>query len=544
MKVYKDRKRPASVNKVFAFLRRHILVIVVALIFVVGVIATIMIVNREDHRTDGENGAISILQPATEVRLAMYNPKSFDPLASSDEDVVYINQLVYAYLFRLDSGLNIAPDMVESYIPNREAGSVELVLKEGITFSDGTAMNAYDVEYTINTIIELGKESPYFTYASKIAKVFVTGRNSLFIEFASPNDAALDNLVFPIVSAEAYNKSKFNVGGGPYKYGEYVAEKSLSLEPNELYYGSVPSMPVYIGLVKDKAILPGLTTMDDVTAYLSKEASADDIALDKMLRCRYIPSGELEYLGFNCNDNILSNSTMRRAIAYAIDRNEIINADYGKGAVISDSLYYPGFLGVEEGDSITYDPKKAAELLGTLGYADMNEDKLLEDENGQPITLKLLVRNDSGNRKDAAMSIVKNLNAVGISVEVITLYPGELTAYLRAGNFDMYLGGIKMDKQFKMAELFGSENYGKFDNETVLALIGQLEQCLSREEQKGVFTALKPLLNSELPYFCLGYKTYYFVSVSTLALTENPTFFDPYRYIGNWVWQKKITAEE
>ena len=539
-----NKKKNKYLDKALAFLRRHLLTIVVVAVFVAGVIATIMIVNRDERPDNGDEGAIAILQPASEVRLAMYEPRTFDPLSSSDEDVVYLNQLVYAYLFRLDSHLNIEPDIVESYIPNREAGSVEIVLKEDLTFSDGTAMNAYDVEFTINKIKEVGQISPYYNYVKKISNVFVTGRNSLFIEFASQGDAALDNLVFPIVSSEAYANIGFNIGGGPYRFGEYNAGKNLILEPNEKYYGEVPTISVYIGIVKNKDILPGFTAMDDVTAYMSKEASADEIALDKSLRCRYIPSGELEYLGFNCNNAILADSNMRLAIAYAIDRDTIVKDDYGNSAVVSDSLYYPGFLDVDENESIKYDPKKSSEILSSLGYMDTNEDKILENESGNPLSIRLLVNRDSGLRKDAAETIAKNLNAVGINVEIIQLSSGDMQTVLNGGSFDLYLAGIKLDKQFKMTELFGAYNYGKYKNETVISLINQLEQCLSREEQKGVFTALKPLLNIDLPYFAIAYKTYSFISVPSLAVKETPTYFDPYKAIQGWSWQKRVVKEE
>ena len=537
-------RRNTSIDKIFAFLRRHLLAIIVVIVVVSGIIATVMIVNRDDRPGDDDGGAIAILQPASEVRLAMYEPKSFNPLLSSDEDVVYINQLVYSYLFRLDNGLNIMPDIAESYVPNRETGSVEIVLKDDLIFSDGTAMNAYDVEYTIDTIKVIGETSPYYNYVKKISKVFVTSRNSLFIEFYSPKDAALDNLVFPIVSAESYRDYTFNVGGGPYKFGEYKAGKELILEANDKYYGEIPEISVVLSIVKNKEILPGLTTMDDVTAYISKEASADDVAIDKGLRCRYIPSGELEFIGFNCNNSILADSELRFAIASAIDRESIVKDDYANSGVVSDSLYFPNFLDVTAGEDVKYDPKKAAEILASLGYTDTNEDKVLENESGVPLSIRLLVRKDSGTRKDAAATIAKNLNAIGINVEVIQLASEEMTAVLKGGSFDMYLGGIKLDKQFKMTELFTSANYGRYDDETVLTLVSQLEQCLSREEQKGVFTVLKPLLNKELPYFSICYKTHSFVSVSSLAVKDGPTFFDPYRDIQHWSWQKKVTTEE
>ena len=540
----KTKKHNKASNPILNFLKRNILAIVVLLVFILGTIATIVIVNREGDTTPDDQGTIAILTPASESRIAMYNPKSFDPLASSDEDVVYLNQLIYGYLFRLDEGLNITPDLVEEYIPNRETASVEIKLYDGLRFSDGSRLSASDVVFTIDTIRYTGKKSPYFNYVSKIADVEITGTNSLVIKFFDPYNAALDNLVFPIVSEDDYNISDLRVGSGPYKYGDYNPERSLELVPNEYYHGVNPTVSVIINIVKNKDILAGLVTMDDVTAYISSDPASDNIAQDKSLRCRYIPSGELEYLGFNCNNPMLSDNRIRQAIAYAIDVEEILRDDYSGSVLSSDSLYYPQFLGVNDENSISYDPKKASEILASMDYKDTNEDKFVETPEGEAITLKLLVDNSQITRKDAAATIVKNLAAVGIKVEVIALDKNELLNVLKAGTFDMFIAGINLDKQFKMSELFNDANYGNFNDQTVISLVSQLDQCLSAEEQKAVFIALKPQLNSQIPYFALGYKAYYFVSVSSLSVTESPLFFDPYRGIGTWTWQKRMTVEE
>lgn len=541
---FKKRKTKKHNNEVFVFLKKHILTIIVLLIFIVGVIATTIIVNRESAKAPEEDGTITILTPTSESRIAMYNPKSFDPLASSDQDVVYLNYLVYGYLFRLDNGLNIYPDLVEEYIPNRETGSVDITLREGLCFSDGTPLTSSDVEFTIDTILYLGKKSPYFNYVKKIESVRLDGTYKLHIEFINPLDASLDNLVFPIVSASDYNISDFKVGAGPYKYANYNPERNIELLPNTYYHDTVPEIPVIINIVKNKDILAGLVTMDDVTAYLSSNISSDDIAKDKSLRCRFIPSGELEYIGFNCNNPLLADNRMRQAIAYAIDRDEIISDDYGGGVLLSDSIYFPGFLGVDDEDPIYHDHKKAADILKSLGYADINEDKFLETPEGENFTLRILMSNDSGPRKDAAATIKKGLATIGVNVEVIPLEPAELSKSLKNGDFDLYIAGISIDKQFKISELFNEANYGGFNDQTVISLVGQLEQCLTQEEQKAVFIALKPQLNSQLPYFSIGYKAYYFVSVPSLSVTEGPLFFDPYRDIAGWTWQRRTTVEE
>ena len=116
-------------------------------------------------------------------------------------------------------------------------------------------------------------------------------------------------------------------------------------------------------------------TMDAVTAYLSKDSDADAVAGDKSLGITEVTSGELEFLGFNLNSPMLSDRSFRQAIAKSIDRKAIIKDDYGSAAVISDSLYWPGFLGADTEKTILYEPKEATSIFKSLGCSDTDRSK-------------------------------------------------------------------------------------------------------------------------------------------------------------------------
>ena len=540
-KEYEKKKKRKILSRFSENLRRYFIYLVVLAVVIAGTIATIRIYNNSQEDENENSNTLIDYETATQYNLIMYEPNSFNPLASSDQDVVYLNQIIYSYLFRIGDNMNIVPDVVIDYTVNSEEGYVDLSLNTDVYYSNGINLDAADVQNTIARINEIGATSPYYAYTSKIKETYIYGTYGITVYFLDPADAALDNLVFPIVSTSGYDSSqRFTVGSGPYAYGEYNEGKSLTLEPNDYYSGLCSEYPIEIMMTKDKNSVPGLISMDAVTAYISSEQGIDVIAEDKNLNCKKIVSGELEYLGFNCDNELLQEKDFRRAIASAINRDSIIADDYGANAVASDSLYFPGFLGSDSKDTMVFDPKYSTDLLLGLDLRDVDEDGLLETSNGDDVIIKLIVRSDITSRVEAARSIAEQLMAIGIGVEVVPLSNTEMKTALGYKDFDLYLTGIQIDKQFDLRNLYRNNNYGNFKGDMVIGLTYELERAHSADELVDIFRNLKAALWDEMPYFGICYKYTYFVSVSTLETGQVPQYFNPYRNIQNWIWQKKI----
>ena len=541
---YRKDKEKKGFNKLVETLSRNVIILVVIAFAIAGAVATVHILGtrKDDQKTD--TGKVTTFEDTSSVYFAMYPPTSFNVCASSDEDVVYLDQIIYSSLFRLDDTLNVAPELVSSYETEPEEGAVYITLREAY-FSDGSQVTSHDVRDTISAIKKVGSSSPYYRYVSKIDGIDIDDITNFKLYFTSSSDAALDNLVFPIISSGLYSSGEsFAIGSGPYAYGKYEEGNILTLTPNQYYYDGVPAKNIEICFVKDKNSVPGLITMDAVTAYLSKDSDADAVAGDKSLGITEVTSGELEFLGFNLNSPMLSDRSFRQAIAKSIDRKAIIKDDYGSAAVISDSLYWPGFLGADTEKTILYEPKEATSILKSLGCSDSNEDGVLENVDGTRLSLRLLVCSDAGARVEAADSIANNLGNLGIEVNVIKTSQADMDSKLGSGDFDMYLAGINMDKQFRMSELFFTANCTGFSDTDVLSQISELEKCHSAEELVTIFASLKEALNDRIPYYCICYKTYSLLTVDTFESPVKPQYFNPYRSCEKWEWKKRVTTEQ
>lgn len=530
-------------QKIFDFLHRNIIIIIIITVVLAGGISTIAIVRGSGENEEEQKENVTY-ETMTDIYLAMDRVQTLNPLMSEDRDVFYISQLVYSSLFQLDETLNVEPEIVKTYKTNPSEGSVAITLRDDVKFSDGTKLTASDVSYTVNTILSIGESCPYYSYVNKIQSVQVNSQYDLVVHFEEPADAALDNLVFPIVSSASYRKDEERVpGSGQYAYGSYSKKESLKLKPNQYYYGDKAENRIEFKVVKNKDSVEGLMTMEAVTAYVSRDSNADARAEDKDLLVTSIPSGELEYLAFNFKNRYLKQKEVRQAIAKAIDTESLINDNYGGAAVQSDSLYFPGFLGTEnKKDVYDIDQKGAVDLLKKAGYRDSNEDGIMEDNKHKNISMTILVNRDGG-RQDTAAAIAESLKEIGIDTKVKALEWSAYRAAIKEGDFDLYLGGYKLDKKNDLRMMFRAGSGIGYDNRKVKALVGKLETCLSAEDQRAVYEELKLLLNDDLPYYGLCYKNYSFITVNPFHGEGVPTFFDIFRGCSSWTWEKTMTKE-
>ena len=532
--------------KVFDFLHRHIIVIIIAVVITASVLSTIAIVKGDAAPKKQKAEETATYVSMDTVYLAMDEVRTLNPLTSQAEDVYYLSQLVFSSLFQLDETLNIQPDIVSSYKADAKSGSVTIKLKENVRFSDKSPLTAYDVRFTVDQILRIGEESPYYEYVSRIDFVEVSGDYRLTVRFRDAADASLDNLVFPIVSSSDYTTEQIVcTGSGQYRCASFDSSRRLRLKANKYYYGEKAENTIEFKVIPDKSRTLGLMTTDAITAYMDTSADADVEAADKKLKAVQIPSGEMEYIGFNFDNLHLSKAEVRKAIAKAINTETLIEDDYSGAAISADSIYFPGFLGTEnKGDAYPQDLSGAAKLLADCGYEDSDEDGILEDKKGRELKVKILVNSNRENRLDAAHSIAEALQEIKIDAEVESLSWSEYRSRIKNGKFDLYVGGYQFDKKYDLTALFSGRNAIQFDHQEIRSCVRKLETSLSADEQKEVYQQLKKLLQDELPYYCLCYKVYTLVTVNHFNGDPNPTFFDPYRDCVSWTWEKTVVKED
>jgi peptide/nickel transport system substrate-binding protein len=267
--------------------------------------------------------------------------------------------------------------------------TMELALRQGVTFHNGETFDADDVVYTLNFVsnpdnkVLVQRNVNWIKSAEKMAPYKVR------IHLHKPYPAALEYLAgnVPIYPNEYYAKvgpeefGRNPVGCGPYRITEAEPGKRIVFERFEDYYaGSPKGKPAIKRLVQ--RTIPEVTTMvaELITGgldwiYMVPTDQAEK--LEKMPNLKVIKA-ETMRIGFlqmdatgRTGDTPMKDVRVRRAVCHAVDREAISkNLVKGQSRVVHAACYPSQFGCTEDVVKYDYDPAKAKQLLAEAGYPD------------------------------------------------------------------------------------------------------------------------------------------------------------------------------
>ena len=215
------------------------------------------------------------------------------------------------------------------------------------------------------------------------------------------------------------------------------------------------------------------------------------------------------YLGFNMEDPVVGDLRVRRAIAYALDRDTIIRYVMGGAARLASAILPPEhWAGAPALKPLSYDPARARELLQAAGYDKQNPLRITYKTSTNAVRVRI------------ATVIQDQLADVGIEVELRTYDWGTFYGDIKAGRFQMYSlawVGIKLPDIFRYTMHSESmpdagANRGRFADEKVDALIERAESSIDLEVQAELYRELQHYLLDSLPYVPLWYEDHYLVT--------------------------------
>lgn len=545
----KDKKSEASDSKFFRFLHKYWLYIVVVLAIVIVVLSSVNIYREEVLEIDPdvkyeEQNAISLASAPLD---------TLNPIISASEDTYYLTKLVYNGLFRYTDNLNVEGDLAESYSVDTEKAYIDIKLKDGIKWHDGSNFTAKDVKFTVNAIKSYGSGGIYYKNASKIYSVNVKDDLNLRIYFSNNYDCSLDDLTFPILPSSKYQsagkliKDKENfvpVGTGQYRYSSYNSLRELDLVPNETYHAERAQNNIKVKILPEKDISANMLEISAVTCYVDKSSQRKSLVSDKDLKMYDIVSNDVDFLVFNTLRPIFAEKNMRQAVCYAIDKEEILSDGYMDDGVLSDTIYYPGFLGTEEkGEAYKFSSSKALELLEKEGYKDEDSNGKLEDKDGKGISINILVNNDSASRVAAAKIMTENLRNIGFEVSTTAVARDEYTKLIEERNFDILVTGYEIEASYDLRQFFDGTNPWGYSNSEMLEKAREMNRLHSAEEYTDIYRELKEIMLEDAPYYSLCYKKMGLIGVKTFEAEQVPMFNDIYRNCNTWSWKTVIKDE-
>lgn len=532
-------------SKIINFIKKRWIWILAVLLLFAVIVSSIEIYKEEVLNIDPD---IKYKQKST-LYFAAERFDTLNPIVSQSEDVYYISKLLYDSLFDFDDNMNATPELVEKYTVDTEKASVYIKLKKGVKWHSGKALKSDDVRFTVNAVKQAGSKSPYYEKCSRIMYVNVKNNREFTIFFNNNYNCSLDILTFPIVPSAGYSTpyqfvtdtDGFKpVGTGMYMYSSYDYLKKLKLKPNKDYYADEVTNKIQVNILPDASYKSSLTEINEVTCYIDKSTDRYSIVKDKKLNMYDMISGQVEFVVFNTKKPYLASKEVRKAIACGIDTERIIRNSYASDAVLTDSLYYPNFLGVlDTGGMNEYDYDKASQMLTKAAIKDFDGDGFLEDVYGNRITLTILVKKSNAQRVSACKNIAKNMETLGFKVDVKALPSNQYKQAMASRNFDLLVAGCDMEETYDLREFFNGKNDWGYYNAELLTKSRELERLYTEEKQQQKYTQMKDALLDEMPYYALCYKKMGLVGISTFTADKLPTFNNIYKNCNTWSWKER-----
>ncbi len=403
------------------------------------------VINNEESTTESLSQAIE--NTATVVKdgkisLPFNETDGFNPFFAKSNENLYLSSLLFESLFTVDSGYNANPNLAQSISINGTTATVTIRLDADCRGAN--PINAYDVEYSFN----MAKNS--YNWSGTLAGVVsATAQSNSVIDFTLEfaDSLVAGKLTFPIVkSGTADTQTAIPTGSGDYYYSQ----------------GALRS-------VSDAEKVITLCSIDtNDSAENAFKIGKTDVYFNDLADCEYesitgttfnLQLNNMVYLGLNSARGAMTKH-VRSAIAAKIDAEEIAVSSYqGHATAIKLPVNPESEIAKKvslintKGDKITAD--KIIDRCGYTRYSGR-----AKTNGAYLLTFTLIVNNDNKYRVAAAYNIADSLNECGFLINVEALSFADYNQRISSGNYDMYLGEVKLDGSMDISQFFGSGALG------------------------------------------------------------------------------------
>ncbi len=428
-------------------------------------------------------------------------PQNLDPRFATDAVSERINQLLYARLVNFDESLLPRPGIADW----QQLDSLTYVFDlkpDRMSFANGEPVTAVDVVATYEFVLDKNNVSPHRQSLSVIESVDAIAGDRVEFKLKFPDPLFPAYLQLGIMPAGIAGQKQIAVenlvSSGTFslvskKQGRVVIKRRSDDQVVVFEQVKDPTVRV-LKLLNGEVDLMQNDLAPEMMAYLKKQNGI------KNLRRK---GQNFSYIGFNLEDNDTSKHRLRKAIAHAINREEIIRYVFQSSASPAESILPSShWAGHQELNGYAYKPELSRRTLQELGYDFNNPLRLVYKTSTDPFRIKL------------ATVIQNQLKAVGIELEIKSYDWGTFFGDIKSGNFQMYSlswVGINTPDIFKY--VFHSKslppdgaNRGRYKSSRLDNLLDQAQKATSLEQQKLLFHQVQEIVHSDLPYIPLWYE--------------------------------------
>lgn len=453
------------------------------------------------------------------------DPDTLFPWKATQFQAINVVQNLYGTLTEFDQDLNVIPGLAESWEPSEDGLTVTFMLREGVTFADGSDFDSADVVFSLEAIQEEATAAVAATSLASVASVEAVDATTVKLSLTAPDAALPANLAVINMAMLSSDDTEAGLnttpnGTGPFSFDARTPNQSITLNRNDAYWGDAAKLDsVEFRVIPDESSIVSamqagnvqLAVFDD--PVVAQTAESDDVSVQNTPQLSY------HALQFNATRGDLADVNVRLALQCAIDRQQVLDtAALGEGEVtgpITSPAYKsdPASRPCPERDL-----DKAAEYLAKAGKTD-------------GLTIKTIVsQGEYSTSVNEAQNLKSQAAEAGITLELEVLEIGTFVDRWIAADFDaaVALNGGRPDPDGMYGRYFTSDgNLNKvagYSSPELDALFAEGKQSSDPEERKAIYEKVSNELEDNAPWIWLFTSyTYTATSSGVQGFTPMPT---------------------
>ncbi len=463
-----------------------------------------------------------------------------------------IRNLMFNTLVRKNEKFEYVGELAKEISVSEDGKVITFNLRDNIKFHNGKNLTSADVKYTFEQLLASDnafKRGAFLeTVDDKVVPLVAlietpNPQTTVFnLSRTGIKNQVLSNLVpVPIIPEGSIDQQNEKpIGSGPFKFVSYDSAQSIvELEAFPDYWEGAPKISkLRVKTITDANSLQAELQSGGVDiAPLPTNLAPDaikNLGTSPNLQVKQFNGSNIQYLQFNTESAPLNKVKLRQAIAYAINREEIINKLLSGQATIAHSILPAESWAYNAGTQYSYEPEKAKQLVKESGYT------------SEVLKFKF----SAGNAATSQYSqVIQNaLKDIGLNVEIETLESSVLREQLAKGQFQMntgiWIGGnqdpIFLKDLFATGAIPGEKikccNRSRYSNPEFDKIIEQALNSPNQDQSKEFYSKAQEIVSNDLPMFPLWYPANMVVANKRIGnINIGPS--------GEWNFVKDITVE-
>ena len=458
--------------------------------------------------------------PNTFVVSSIGDARRLNPLLANDTASATINDQVFNGLVKYDKDIRLVGDLAERWDVSPNGKTITFHLRKGVEWHDGAPFTADDCLFTYQKLVDPRVATPYGSSYMDVKRAEVLDPHTFRVVYREPFSPALESWsmgVIPkhLLEGRDLNTDEFNrnpIGTGPYRFKEWIAGQKIVLEANDRSFEGRPNIDQYLyRIIPDSStmfqeLLSGGVDFMGLNPLQYLRKSETRRIRENYRKFRY-PANAYTYLGYNLTSPLFEDKAVRQALAYAIDRQSIIDGVLmGIGQPCTGPFSYVSWAYNPAVKPYPYDPERARRMLEDAGWQDTNGDGVLEKK-GRPFHFTILTNQGNSERIHAAEIIQQNFRKVGIDAKIRVMEWQAFLEQIDKRTFDAIILGWSMSRDPDLYDIWhssktkkGEYNFIGYKNPEVDRLLVQGRRIFDMEKRKKIYYRIHEILADEQPY--------------------------------------------